>query len=266
MLKRKTKVFFSLLFIASLSSSCHSSGFELIEEKMYFDSSTNLRYQYVKFDSYQHITGLYEGTVETNILDSFQIPDSFKFGETNDLSINIPYDSSLSNFYFEARRFSFWNGRELQKKSNLTNCTNSRDDRKHYGQYSSFCIRYGKNNGSISDITNNLVINIIFSEKFMFDNLSNTYYTADGRDYPIFHLRIYFWDMLDNLIDFNYSTFDDDKYIDEMRLITKNIKENNLVKINAYWENGNRIENFEPLVDFDYFYYGPHDPTYEIVV
>lgn len=266
MLKHKAKMYFLLLFIASLSSSCHGYGFELIEEKMYYDVSTNLRYQYVKFDSYEFLTGLYEGTVETNILDSFQFPNSFKFGEDNIININIPYDSLINNFYFEALDYPgySWNARQLQRRKDFNNCINSRDDRRYYDS-PSFCLRYGQNNGLISDIIETFTINLVFSDNFVIDEVTREYYDRDVHD-GYFHLCFFFWDTLDNLDNYDYKTFDGKQFIEEMKTTTKYIRENDLIKINAYWENGNEIEDFVPLINLDYFYYGPPDPTYEIVV
>lgn len=270
---KKIAVFSSILPVILLNS-CHSSGMENIKEIMFFDQNTNIRYQYVKYEVYESITGFYEGSVETNILDSYQLPDTFEFGKDNSLVIHIPYNSATNNFYFNAPYFTnlapymSYTGREFQRRTDYKNSTNSRDDRREnkepHLKYTNFCLRYGEKNGLISNIIDDFSINIIFSHDFMIRGNDSISYFRDCPELP--YLQISFWDMLDNLTDYDYNTFDVDEYIDSMKEQTRNIKENNLIKVNLQWEDGTKISNFEPLVDFDYFYYGPPDPTYEIVV
>lgn len=265
----KRIIAFSSIFSTSLLNSCAEAYYEPypIEEKMYFDVNNNIRYQYVKFEAGQVFSN-YKATIEINVIDTFQLPDDFKFGEDNCLSFIIPYNSELNNFYIEGKQHT--SARRLVRRIDYNNCINSRDDRWGGDTFifdsTNLCLRYGQNNGLISDISEELTVNLIFSKDFMVFGNDSCYFFRGTPGVSTLDFEVYFWDTLDYLDNYNYDTFDGVNFIEKMKDQTKIVKEKDLIKINAYWEDGSEISLFHPYVDLDYFYYGPVDDSYEQIV
>ena len=259
----------ALVLSCCFLNSCSGASYRLVKERMFFDIKAGLRYQYVDYDVYLPFE-IYHGRSEVNILDSYQLPDSFLFETETEINIIIPYSSS-NNFCFQTDSpLPITGNRRLQRRTNIENVTNSRDARRDWYKFyknlethhefyeTNICIRYNKNNGNIFDLNHELIINVIYSRDFYFHD-TNTLQ-------PPPYLGVYFWDMFSDVESFDYESFDGEQYQKEMYEKMTPIRENDLIKGRFFWDDGEPIDNAQMVGFYDMFYYGPPDPTYEIVV
>lgn len=267
---KKTLVFLPILSSCILTSCIFDiyREYVVISEKMFFDSSTNLRYQNVIREERGDFTWKLYNTHDVKLIDGYQLPNTFTFDTGQMIDINIPY-SSLDFFFFESP-YRAENPKSFCPRTDIENVTNSRDARvteydffkdkmDFYEHYKcSFFIRFSKNNGDITLLNHELTLNFIISRNLL---MSDDYSVP-----PRMALNVYFWDMLCDIEDFDYASFDGERYQAEMYEKMKPIQDNDLIKGQAYWDDGTRIDNSNIYIRYYDYYYGPPDPTYEIVV